>query len=270
MPDEKKDASYWEKRRKNNEAAKRSREKRRVNDFVLESRLLALSEENVRLRAELLALKLRFGLLSPATYASHQHTLLQLRSLPPPQHSPPSLADSMGGREIYWGRRCSDSGSSQGEAAPAPSHSYHDPPTIQRRNGSAFTPTRSTLGAGYNYKYPTFPSTPPPLLPPPLAPLPPPLHPAPRRASSPMHWPCPPRPQLHPTSKAASDEEAEQQVPAPSEADPKMALPHKLRLKMRVPREKADSDSEAAAVERHRGKAAASPTEAIERLCVSD
>ncbi|CAF95268.1 unnamed protein product, partial [Tetraodon nigroviridis] len=61
--EEKKDECYWEKRRKNNEAAKRSREKRRVNDMVLEQRVLGLLEENARLRAELLALKLRFGLV---------------------------------------------------------------------------------------------------------------------------------------------------------------------------------------------------------------
>ncbi|XP_051495927.1 NFIL3 like protein [Apus apus] len=65
MPEEKKDTMYWEKRRKNNEAAKRSREKRRLNDFAMESQLAALSEENALLRTELLALKLRFGLLSP-------------------------------------------------------------------------------------------------------------------------------------------------------------------------------------------------------------
>jgi hypothetical protein len=63
IPDEKKDNVYWERRRKNNEAAKRSREKRRVNDMVLENRVLALLEENARLRAELLALKFRFGLV---------------------------------------------------------------------------------------------------------------------------------------------------------------------------------------------------------------
>ncbi|XP_047212035.1 nuclear factor interleukin-3-regulated protein-like [Girardinichthys multiradiatus] len=63
IPQDKKDDSYWDKRRKNNEAAKRSREKRRVNDMVLESRVLALLEENARLRAELLALKFRFGLI---------------------------------------------------------------------------------------------------------------------------------------------------------------------------------------------------------------
>lgn len=61
--EEKKDDGYWDKRRKNNEAAKRSREKRRANDMVLERRVLGLLEENARLRAELLALKFRFGLV---------------------------------------------------------------------------------------------------------------------------------------------------------------------------------------------------------------
>ncbi|XP_039663285.1 nuclear factor, interleukin 3 regulated, member 5 [Perca fluviatilis] len=68
ISDEKKDASYWEKRRKNNEAAKRSREKRRLNDMVLENRVMALNEENVRVKTELLQLKLRFGLISTASY----------------------------------------------------------------------------------------------------------------------------------------------------------------------------------------------------------
>ncbi|KAL2764282.1 NFIL3 like protein [Daubentonia madagascariensis] len=66
MPEEKKDTVYWEKRRKNNEAAKRSREKRRLNDAATEDRLATLMEENARLRAELRALKLHFGPLQPA------------------------------------------------------------------------------------------------------------------------------------------------------------------------------------------------------------
>lgn len=69
IPDDKKDAMYWEKRRKNNEAAKRSREKRRLNDLVLENKLIALGEENATLKAELLSLKLKFGLISSAAYA---------------------------------------------------------------------------------------------------------------------------------------------------------------------------------------------------------
>uniref|UniRef100_A0A8B9Q0S0 BZIP domain-containing protein n=1 Tax=Apteryx owenii TaxID=8824 RepID=A0A8B9Q0S0_APTOW len=76
MPDEKKDNMYWEKRRKNNEAAKRSREKRRLNDFAMESQLAALSEENAILRTELLSLKLRFGLISPDT-GTHQGCSVQ-------------------------------------------------------------------------------------------------------------------------------------------------------------------------------------------------
>ncbi|XP_028568526.2 uncharacterized protein LOC114587861 [Podarcis muralis] len=75
ISDEKKDASYWEKRRKNNEAAKRSREKRRFNDLVLENRVMALNEENVRLKTELLQLKLRFGLISTAAFMEKSQQL---------------------------------------------------------------------------------------------------------------------------------------------------------------------------------------------------
>ncbi|XP_047434716.1 nuclear factor, interleukin 3 regulated, member 3 [Mugil cephalus] len=64
---EKKDEGYWDKRKKNNEAAKRSREKRRANDMVLERRVMGLLEENARLRAELLALKFRFGLVKDSS-----------------------------------------------------------------------------------------------------------------------------------------------------------------------------------------------------------
>ena len=77
IPDEKKDNVYWERRRKNNEAAKRSREKRRMNDVVLETKLMALGEENASLKAELLSLKLKFGLLSSEAYAQEMHKVSQ-------------------------------------------------------------------------------------------------------------------------------------------------------------------------------------------------
>lgn len=77
IPEEKKDALYWEKRRKNNEAAKRSREKRRMNDYVLETHLVALKDENARLSAELMAIKLHFGLVHPTSYSVHQPNQLQ-------------------------------------------------------------------------------------------------------------------------------------------------------------------------------------------------
>lgn len=84
IPVDKKDEGYWDKRRKNNEAAKRSREKRRVNDLVLEGRVLALLEENARLRAELLALKFRFGLVKDPSGVA----ILPLNTVPPPPTAP--------------------------------------------------------------------------------------------------------------------------------------------------------------------------------------
>ncbi|KPP61459.1 hypothetical protein Z043_120439 [Scleropages formosus] len=74
-PEDKKDATYWDKRQKNNEAAKRSRERRRFNDFVLEGQLLALSEENAKLRAEMLQLQCHFGLATeqPADSPAPSH-----------------------------------------------------------------------------------------------------------------------------------------------------------------------------------------------------
>lgn len=75
ISDEKKDASYWEKRRKNNEAAKRSREKWRLNDMVLENRVIALNNENFRLKTELLQLKMCFGLISAASFGKKSQQL---------------------------------------------------------------------------------------------------------------------------------------------------------------------------------------------------
>ncbi|XP_044134884.1 uncharacterized protein LOC122927266 [Bufo gargarizans] len=80
ISNEKKDASYWEKRRKNNEAAKRSREKRRFHDLVLEGRVAALDEENGRLRSELLQLKIRYGLINAASFLEAGHGLERCNS----------------------------------------------------------------------------------------------------------------------------------------------------------------------------------------------
>ncbi|XP_016304593.1 nuclear factor interleukin-3-regulated protein-like [Sinocyclocheilus anshuiensis] len=86
LPD-KKDKGYWDKRKKNNEAARRSREKRRINDKAVENNVLALLEDNARLKAELLALKFKFGLIkdptdSPAqtcSFGSHNQTFPAIR-----------------------------------------------------------------------------------------------------------------------------------------------------------------------------------------------
>ena len=57
IPDNKRGESYWDRRRRNNEAAKRSREKRRFNDMILETRVVELSKENHVLKAQLAAIK---------------------------------------------------------------------------------------------------------------------------------------------------------------------------------------------------------------------
>lgn len=62
IPDSRKDDTYWDRRRKNNEAAKRSREKRRISDLMLETRVLELTRENALLMAELYAIKEAFRL----------------------------------------------------------------------------------------------------------------------------------------------------------------------------------------------------------------
>lgn len=106
IPEERKDALYWEKRRKNNEAAKRSREKRRMNDYVLETHFLALKEENARLSAELAAIKLHYGLVHPASYTAHQSNRLQhhVHSSAQPVSATSSHQQSLT-RDSYWGGR---------------------------------------------------------------------------------------------------------------------------------------------------------------------
>uniref|UniRef100_A0A8C5Q6R3 Nuclear factor interleukin-3-regulated protein n=1 Tax=Leptobrachium leishanense TaxID=445787 RepID=A0A8C5Q6R3_9ANUR len=94
-PDEKKDDCYWDKRKKNNEAAKRSREKRRAGDLALETRVIALLEENARLRAELLALRFRFGLVrDPCEETRGTYPPPCSHHDPSPQNAPTSLPHS--------------------------------------------------------------------------------------------------------------------------------------------------------------------------------
>lgn len=95
IPDDKKDASYWDKRRKNNEAAKRSREKRRLNDLMIEGQLLALSEENAQLRAQVLNLQYISTLSiektkapSPSATSTAPVLAPTLPSSPIPPHTP--------------------------------------------------------------------------------------------------------------------------------------------------------------------------------------
>ncbi|RXM95189.1 Tyrosine-protein kinase transmembrane receptor ROR2 [Acipenser ruthenus] len=56
-PDELKDSSYWVKRTRNNEAARRSRQRRRMEEMRLETRAVELLRENEKLKAALFAIR---------------------------------------------------------------------------------------------------------------------------------------------------------------------------------------------------------------------
>ena len=57
LPESQKDEAYWERRRKNNDAAKRSRDARRAKEDEIAIRAALLEQENLKLRVEVAALK---------------------------------------------------------------------------------------------------------------------------------------------------------------------------------------------------------------------
>ncbi|XP_078038750.1 LOW QUALITY PROTEIN: transcription factor giant [Augochlora pura] len=65
-----KDAAYWERRRKNNEAAKRSRDARRAKEDEIAIRAAFLEQENMKLKFELAALKNETAKLRCMIYSS--------------------------------------------------------------------------------------------------------------------------------------------------------------------------------------------------------
>ncbi|XP_076462553.1 uncharacterized protein LOC143294924 [Babylonia areolata] len=97
VPDNRKDDTYWEKRRKNNEAARKSREKRRLHDLLLENRIVDLEQTNSRLRQELTSLKRRYGIPLDAVFTDPRQDAGSPPDLvtndPPPSSSasPPGL-----------------------------------------------------------------------------------------------------------------------------------------------------------------------------------
>lgn len=56
-----KDEAYWERRRKNNEAAKRSRDARRLKETEIAMRAQFLEQENIQLKMELVQMKTQLG-----------------------------------------------------------------------------------------------------------------------------------------------------------------------------------------------------------------
>lgn len=57
LPDDQKDEAYWERRRKNNEAAKRSRDARRAKEDEIAIRAAFLEQENIKLRMRIAQLE---------------------------------------------------------------------------------------------------------------------------------------------------------------------------------------------------------------------
>nr|KAG5696462.1 hypothetical protein BaRGS_020999 [Batillaria attramentaria] len=57
VPEDQKDEAYWEKRRKNNESAKRSRESRRIKEEQIAMKVVVLEQENLALKTEIDILK---------------------------------------------------------------------------------------------------------------------------------------------------------------------------------------------------------------------
>ena len=70
LPEHMKDSAYWERRRKNNEAAKRSRDARRAKEDEIAIRAALLEQENLRLRVEVAALKTETAKLKGMLYSS--------------------------------------------------------------------------------------------------------------------------------------------------------------------------------------------------------
>lgn len=202
IPEEKKDALYWEKRRKNNEAAKRSREKRRMNDHVLETHLVALKEENTRLSAELMAIKLHFGLVNHAAYTASQSHHLQhnVYSSTQPITATNTYHQSLQ-RDFYWGGR----DSSLTQRCLQQSHPVFIPAyALHTMRGSSYLNASGTTGPGV------------------LTPLVLPQN------LLPTHSSFPGAPLLKPIpTRAISDEEEEQQVPGVLSFS-RSTAPHKL------------------------------------------
>lgn len=72
LPEELKDEAYWERRRKNNEAAKRSRDARRAKEYEVAIRATILEQENLKLRVEIASLKTELAKLRCLMYPAMQ------------------------------------------------------------------------------------------------------------------------------------------------------------------------------------------------------
>ncbi|XP_016937005.3 uncharacterized protein vri isoform X1 [Drosophila suzukii] len=138
-PDNKKDESYWDRRRRNNEAAKRSREKRRYNDMVLEQRVIELTKENHVLKAQLDAIRDKFN-ISGENLVSVEKILASLPTSE--QVLSNTKRAKMSGGSGGSSSGSSPSGSGSGEGSPPGGHNGYPvgpplSPLIYGPNGNA-------------------------------------------------------------------------------------------------------------------------------------
>ena len=80
MPVEHKDNQYWEKRKKNNESAKRSRDVRRSKEEHISIRVIYLEQENLQLRTECALLRNETEKLRSMLYASNSNNSNQINN----------------------------------------------------------------------------------------------------------------------------------------------------------------------------------------------
>uniref|UniRef100_A0AAY4B584 BZIP domain-containing protein n=1 Tax=Denticeps clupeoides TaxID=299321 RepID=A0AAY4B584_9TELE len=117
-PEEDKDVNYWLRRSRNNEAAKRSRQRRRVGELLLESRALELLRENERLRAALSAAHRRpaaFPCVAPTFY----YPVTEAAAASPRPESSALPSGEPAGCAAFWHR---DRPGPSGSAAPLLPH----------------------------------------------------------------------------------------------------------------------------------------------------
>jgi len=77
VPAEQKDSQYWDKRRKNNESAKRSRDIRRSKEEHISIRVIYLEQENLQLRTECALLRSETEKLRSMLYSTNNNNNIQ-------------------------------------------------------------------------------------------------------------------------------------------------------------------------------------------------
>ncbi|XP_059150467.1 uncharacterized protein LOC131937227 [Physella acuta] len=83
VPDTEKDDRYWEKRKRNNMAAKRSRENKRQQENDVKQKVALLEEQNALLRKEIILIKARYGIppdQSLLTPGEREQCMLEVRA----------------------------------------------------------------------------------------------------------------------------------------------------------------------------------------------